>query len=107
MRRSGVGSVKSLDGACSRPGALECQRKMRKVSIEVVGMSMQVLRGKGKIFAGGREGFVQVVLDPQPPSMGREEVVMVLAHTQPPDFRGFFFRSLRASRSGIRPGLSN
>lgn len=57
MRRSGVGGVKSSDGACSRPGALECQRKMRKVSIEVVGMSMQVLRGKGKIFAGGREGF--------------------------------------------------
>lgn len=59
MRRSGVGSVKSLDGVCSRPGALEYQRKMRKVSIEVVGMSMQVLRGKGEIFAGGREGFVQ------------------------------------------------
>lgn len=63
---------------------------MRKASVGVVGMSMQMIRGKGEIFVGGREGFVQGRFG-FPTSLGREEVVMVSAHTQPPDFRGFFF----------------
>ena len=74
-------------GVRSRPGSLECQRKVCKVSIVVVGMSMQMLRGKSMRVVGRDLCSVGFWV---PNLLGREEVVMVSAHTQPPDFRIFF-----------------